>query len=265
MPRPDAITPVMSPDQSRRASILVVRDDDARLESKESRDARLRLEREKAAVRAENLKRSLAELNGFSTDMTKRLDDTYYSVLEKMSTLQNTVTALKDLAESSREICEGFDKDSRELADEIVGQLVAVGHFDEQQTRIAGLQNRIHDGRAKVQTLTSRVDAVRERIESWERADRAWQERTRKRLKIIWSVTSVVTILIIALAVGVHYTSYGLDSDGQDELRNTAAPEWLSESNFSRQSTDRADVGGRALFWKTPLRDGERLRAFDEL
>jgi len=212
-----------------------------------------------------NLKRSLAELNGFSTNMTKRLDDTYYAVLEKMSTLQNTVTALKDLAESSREICDGFDKDSRELADDIVGQLVAVGQFDEQQTRIAGLQNRISEGRAKVQTLTGRVDVIRERIESWERADKAWQERTRKRLKIIWSVTSVVAILIIALAIGVHYSSARLDSTDQDELRNTAAAEWLSESNYSRQSSESGESGGRALFWKTPLRDGERLRAFDEL
>ncbi|UNI14528.1 hypothetical protein JDV02_001146 [Purpureocillium takamizusanense] len=197
--------------------------------------------------------------------MTKRLDDTYYAVLEKMSTLQTTVTALKDLAESSREICDGFDKDSRELADDIVGQLVAVGQFDEQQTRIVGLQNRISDGRARVQTLTSRVDAVRERIESWERADKAWQERTRKRLKIIWSVTSIVGILIIALALGVHYSSVRLNSADQGELRDTAAPEWLSESNYTRQSSESGGSGGRALFWKTPLHDGERLRAFDEL
>lgn len=210
------------------------------------------------------LKQALADLNTFSTNMTKRLDDTYYSVLEKMSTLQNTVMAMKDLAETSRELCETFDKDSRDLESDITGQLTAVGHFDDQQTRISGLQSRIHEGRAKIQSLTGRVDVVRERIESWERADRAWQERTRKRLKIIWSATSVVTILIIALAVAVNYTSTGLGGIDGDSSE-AASLGSLNMSNQPRPSTEDGGETGRALLWKTPLDDGEQLRAFDEL
>ncbi|POR32659.1 Uncharacterized protein TPAR_07162 [Tolypocladium paradoxum] len=264
MPRSEATTPLLRLDQSRGASVPVSMDDDGKHETKESREARLRLEQEKASIRADGLKQSLVDLNTFSTDMTKRLDDTYYSVLEKMSTLQNIVMAMKDLADTSRELCETFDKASRDLESDITGQLIAVGRFDDQQTRISGLQSRIHEGRAKIQSLTSRVDVVRERIEGWERADRAWQERTRKRLKIIWSATSIVTILIIALAVGVNYSS--TDLDGMDgDPSEAASLGWLNMSNQSRPSTEDGGETGRALLWKTPLTDGEQLRVFDEL
>lgn len=53
MPLSGDATPYLSPDQSRRASVHVYRDDDAKLETRESREARLRLEQEKAAIRAE--------------------------------------------------------------------------------------------------------------------------------------------------------------------------------------------------------------------
>ncbi|PNY25503.1 Uncharacterized protein TCAP_04554 [Tolypocladium capitatum] len=264
MPRSEAATPFLIPDQSRRASVLVSKDDDGKLETKEGREARLRLEQQKASIRADGLKQSLVDLNTFSTNMTKRLDNTYYAVLEKMSTLQNTVMAMKDLAETSRELCETFDKDSRDLESDIAGQLTAVGHFDDQQTRIAGLQSRIREGRVRIQSLTSRVDVVRGRVESWERADRAWQERTRKRLKIIWSVTSVMTILIIALALGANHTSTGLDGIDGDSSE-AASLGRLNMSNQSRPSTEDGGETGRALLWKTPLTDGEQLRVFDEL
>lgn len=204
------------------------------------------------------------DLNSFSTTMTKRLDDTYYAVLEKMSTLQNTVIALKDLAENSHDICESFDKDSRDLESDIICQLSAAGHFEEQQRRISSLQKRIHRGRDKIQTLSSRVDVVQKRVERWEQADRRWQEKTRKRLKIIWSVTTVLALIFIAFIVGINYARV----DGEGGLRWNASmspniPAWLNTS--SSRHGEHAEESGRMLLWKAPLRDGEQLRAFDEL
>jgi hypothetical protein len=211
------------------------------------------------------LKRSLVDLNTFSTTTSKRLDDTYFGVLEKMSTLQNTVAALKDLAETSRELHETFDKGARGLESNIVSRLGAIGRFEKQQQRIQSLQGRIHGGRSKIQALSERVDVVRERMEGWEKADKQWRERTRKRLRVIWTVMSVVFLVVMCLLVGVRYTS----GQGWDhELvpaggRRAVPPELLNGSNIQEDNDD--DRSTRTLPWGKRGDDGERLRAFDEL
>lgn len=212
------------------------------------------------------LKQSLVDLNTFSTSTTRRLDETYYAVLEKMSGLQNTVTALKDLAETSRDIYGSFERDSQGLEHDIVTQLSAVGQFNEQQGTIESLQSRITSGRQKIQSLSQRVDTVRERIEGWERGDAEWQEMTRKRLKLIWTVMVVITVAMILLFLGVKFT--GEDAD----LAPWSAPEMatslMGSPNVSEFALPPGEEDGgtdRTLVWRTPLDNGERLRAFDEL
>jgi hypothetical protein len=151
------------------------------------------------------MKKSLAELSTFSNATTRRLDDTYYSVLEKVDMLQHTIVALKELAGMSQETSRQFERDSEEIVGEMTTQLEAFGGFGEQERRIQALTARIHGGRDKVKALSERVDVVRERIEAWERADREWQERTRRRLKAIWVVTSVLLALLLVLLVVAQY------------------------------------------------------------
>ncbi|KAI1082809.1 hypothetical protein F5B20DRAFT_530477 [Whalleya microplaca] len=170
-------------------------------------EERLRVEKEKAVARIAGLRKSLADLHTFSIATTTRLDDTYHAVLTNLGTLQATVVALKELAGMSQEVNESFKTESQGLASEIDAQVNAFGQFDDQQKRIEELQGRIYAGRGKVQTLSKRVDVVRERIEGWERADREWQERTRKRLKLIWIITSMIVFSLMLLFVGVQYAS----------------------------------------------------------
>lgn len=194
--------------------------------------------------------------------MTRRLDETYYAVLEKMSTLQNTVVALKDLAENSHDICETFDKETRDLENDIIRQLSTAGHFEEQQRRISSLQSRLRKGRGQIDGLAARVDTVRQRVERWERADREWQEKTRKRLKIIWSVMSVILLAVLALVIGINYATDS--SEPRPDWRRATSPNippWLGESNSSLSGAET----GRMRLWKAPTGDAEELRLFDEL
>ncbi|KAI2629794.1 hypothetical protein GGR54DRAFT_279478 [Hypoxylon sp. NC1633] len=167
----------------------------------------LREQKEKSASRIAGLRKSLVELSTSSTATTRRLDDTYYAVLEKLSMLQSTIVALKELASMSQELNANFKEESQGLVSELEQQADSFGQFDDQQKRIEELQGRIHTGRDKVDTLSKRVDIVRERIESWERADMEWQERTRRRLKIIWIITSVVVFSLVLLFIGAQYAS----------------------------------------------------------
>lgn len=187
-----------------------------------------------------------------------------------MSALQNTINALRDLAENSRGIYGALEKDSGELEGDIGGQLDALGRFDEQQGQIEGLQSRIHDGRAKVQALSARIDVVQERIESWERADQHWQDRTRRRLKYIWMVMLIASLAIFVLFLSFRYRTSESPVTGLDEIVAIAADirkhGQPNGSGFTPPVHD--DDGGQVrepLLWTRPIRPDDRLRGLDEL
>ncbi|KAI1382129.1 hypothetical protein F4677DRAFT_400974 [Hypoxylon crocopeplum] len=236
-----------------------------------NQDELLREQKEKAASRIAGLRKSLLELNTFSTTTTRRLDDTYYAVLEKLSMLQSTIVALRELAGMSQELDESIKAESQGLVAELEQQVDSFGQFDDQQQRIEELQGRIHTGRNKVEALSKRVDAVRHRIESWERADMDWQERTRRRLKIIWIITSVVVFSLVLVFVGAQYTP---SSEGISALTNLSSGSGLGEPDMSEVSGNRSqgvtamvDEVREALIRRRGdgPPDNDVFRAFDEL
>jgi hypothetical protein len=187
------------------------------------------------------LQRSLAELESFANTTTKQLDDTYYSFLEKLSALQNTIAALKELSDQSRQLNSSFGAEADDLVTDTNSQLDTFGQFEDQQNRIESLQGRIQAGRELIGSLSERVDAVSGRIESWERADWEWQEKTRKRLKTFWVVTSVIVFLILSVFIGSQYAPEGLEetttriaSDGLNTLRRAVGPSEVLISTDSR-------------------------------
>ncbi|OTA82811.1 hypothetical protein M434DRAFT_84437 [Hypoxylon sp. CO27-5] len=231
----------------------------------------LQEQKEKVASRIAGLRKSLMELSAASTTTTRRLDETYYAVLEKLSMLQNTVVALKELADMSQELNENFKAESKALVSELEQQADSFGQFDDQQKRIEELQGRIHAGRGKVEALSQRVDIVRERIEDWERADMEWQERTRRRLKIIWIITSVVIFSLILLFVGSQYTPSSEDTS--TSATTTSSNEYgkpdISEMTGNQSQTVAVMVNEvrRAVSTRRggqPAQD-DVIRAFDEL
>ena len=204
---------------------------------------------------------------------TKRFDDTYYSVLEKLSSLQNTINALKDLAESSTDMCHTFDKNSQGLEHEIVTKLQAVGYFGDQQTKIERLQGRITTGRESMRALSKRVDLVKDRIEGWDKADRDWQERTRRRLMMMWAGMFGVALLLAALFLGIKYAvGEGTSNDGVAQLSKlaqsmkdiTIEASGNASGSHAPESTRLTGLNDTIL-WKTPPTDDGPLRALDEL
>ncbi|EFX02479.1 hypothetical protein CMQ_5840 [Grosmannia clavigera kw1407] len=188
---------------------------------------RLQHDQDRAAARL--LQATLADLDGLSTSTGQRLDAVYGSVLSRLSILQGTVQALRSLAISARTTNIHFRAEARSLADEVEQQLA---HFEgsgggagegsagsaaaattgttpatsgplpsDQQRRLEQLHARVLAGRKAVEVLGGRVDVIRERVERWERADLAWQERTRTRLKVLWAIVSGVVLALVVLLV----------------------------------------------------------------
>ncbi|TVY47213.1 hypothetical protein LCER1_G007701 [Lachnellula cervina] len=197
--------PNESRDVSRRTSILEVPVPYEGEKRREVGDKEVEEEREKGVVRATELRNALISLNTLSNNTTRRLDNTYYNVLEKLSMLQNTISSLKELAGMTKALNSEFKTESEEIVSDIRMQIDSFEGFESQESKIAGLQARIVQGREKITVLGGRVDVVRERVEGWEKAELEWQEKTRKRLRVLWIVMSVVAVLVVALVV-LRYT-----------------------------------------------------------
>ncbi|KAK1985354.1 hypothetical protein LZ30DRAFT_708738 [Colletotrichum cereale] len=275
MTRSEHVTPSRSPDSSRRTSALVGPmvggGENPALVTPPGRTRKvdkvavLLEEKNRTASRVTGLKNSLVELSGFSTATTRRLDETYYSVLEKKSMLQGTIAAIQELAVASRQLTSEFEEQAEEMARDVAAQLDQFGQFGEQEARIGSLQGRVETGRARIQGLSGRVDAVRRRIEGWENADREWQEKTRKRLRTMWIVMSVLFAVLIVLFVGAHYLGGGADFGGGTGLKGLE-----KGLNGSAGTPGKKGTRERPLppLWED--RNGreeeeDRLRVFDEL
>jgi hypothetical protein len=223
------------------------------------------------------LKKSLADLSEFSTATMRRLDDTYFAVLEKMSVLQTTILGLKELAIMSQNVNKTLKKESHGVVEEVTDQLDTFGNFESHERRIENLQGRIQVGRAKIKTLSERVDVVRQRVEGWERADRDWQERTRKRMKAIWIVISCVFFAMLLLYVSAQYTSPILQASSPSDyitpssglnITNSGATDSRELMNDTADNADNADTADTAVprLWKEKREATEdRLHIFDEL
>ncbi|KAH8674542.1 hypothetical protein BGZ60DRAFT_404234 [Tricladium varicosporioides] len=271
----EGTTPIPSGDVSRRTSVLGVSRDDEEKEKERRvvREGQVAAERERGAQRALELRNATLDLNTLSNNTTRRLDMTYYSVLEKLSFLQNTLSSMKELAQMSKNLNEEFHDESEGVVADVTRHLEGFDQFQQQERRISSLADRVKQGREKINTLAGRVNIVRERVEGWERANAEWQDRTRKRLKTLWVIMSVMAGVFAALAL-VRY------APARSMIQDTVNDTNITTKNFSGKTPDFDQI--RNETWKLKrkstetldglldkggvrLDDDPRLRLFDEL
>lgn len=191
--------------------------------------------------------------------MTKQLDDSYYSVLEKMSALKGLLTDMSSLAGEMVQFGDNFDKQTRDLESEIIRSLSVAGQWEEQQRRIVSLQKRLHASRDRKAQLTARVVNLQRSIERWHAADTLWQEKLRRRLGIISVILAVVSVVLLGIGQ-LNKTVHGGVT-----WRATMTPTWFNISSRIAMGEESRNKSRRNLLWKKSERDAEQLRAFDEL
>lgn len=214
------------------------------------------------------LKKSFVDLTAFSASTNRRLDETYYGVLEKLASLQKTIVSLKELASASVSTNDNFVAESRSFLAEAQARLDAFGQFDEQEKHVQALEARVHKGRDRIEALSTRVDVVRQKVERWERADREWQERTRRRLKSIWGVVLGLALVLLLFYFGAKL--YGPElGEVAGGLKNEAMLA-KTKLEFGSKGSPATTHGGERMgldstsYGTAEVRD-EALRVLDEL
>jgi len=122
-----------------------------------------------------DLRIALQSLSEQSLQTSRRLDDTYYTILEKASVLRQTIGTLQELSSLTRELHENFESDTTELIDDVEGQVEAFDGFKTQQEQVSVLEDRIKVGREKADALTARLAQAQERVDAKAKSEAEWQ------------------------------------------------------------------------------------------
>lgn len=134
--------------------------------------------------------------------MTRRLDYTYYNLLEKITALNSTIGLFQELSDSASNLLNDFERETAGLDQEIRKQINDLKGFQPQIQKADALDERMKKGRQRVEELGKRLEAVRQQIDSWEERETKWQTRISRRLRIFWGIVcSAFLVLVLALVV----------------------------------------------------------------
>lgn len=188
------------------------------------------------------LQKRLAAVNKTSVDITRRLDYTYYNLLEKVGHLVALVRSFHSLSSQTQELTDTFNREASTVEEQISAKIqVFKTTFDERQGLVRALEERSSRATAQARELGVRLEAARQRVEAWEKKD--GEERRRRSwlwMSLFWSVVVVVVAILVAVSLG---------SSWEDEERKERQP---FSKHQHRQSTpaifgtpDRSSRSGR--------------------
>ncbi|KAJ6140730.1 hypothetical protein N7497_011623 [Penicillium chrysogenum] len=150
----------------------------------------------------EYLRSALTSIGTLATDVTRRLDYTYYNLLEKITALNSTISSFQDLSDSASTLLNDFEHETADLDQDIRKQLNDLKGFEPQIQKADALEQRMKAGRQRVEELGKRLETVRHEIDNWEQRETEWQTRTSRRLRIFWGIViSALLVLVLALVL----------------------------------------------------------------
>jgi hypothetical protein len=182
-----------------------------------------------------DLKSALKSLSDQSLKTSRRLDDTYYSILEKVSVLRQTIGSLQELSGLTKELRENFESDTKELVEDVQGQYDGFDNFENQEHQIVVLEDRIQTSKKKADSLTDRLSKAKERVDARAQAELEWAAKNSRksiligvyymyadmllgRTRIFWSILGSIVALIFAAVLFHHLRPVYVTHDTQPTL-----------------------------------------------
>ncbi|KAF1813638.1 hypothetical protein P152DRAFT_457017 [Eremomyces bilateralis CBS 781.70] len=158
-------------------------------------------EKQRNAIREEELYESYQTLMDTSLDAIQELDSIHYSILEKFSTIQSTMGSIQELVSMKVQLHHEFDIDSNALQEEINTQAENLGDFQQQRKDITELSGRLDSSKRKADSLKQRLYQTKRRIERREQSEVQWQANVSRRLKIFWGSLGAIVAIMLALSL----------------------------------------------------------------
>ncbi|KAJ4406734.1 hypothetical protein N0V91_004424 [Didymella pomorum] len=230
-------------------------------------------EAKRVEARERDLRTALRTLSDQSLRTSRRLDDTYYSILEKVSTLRQTIGTLQELSGLTKELHNNFEADSQDLLDDVKGQFENSDNFDAQQKQVAALEERVRAGKEKADALTARLAEAKERVDKRAASEAEWEASTNRWWQwfggIVVSMISLILILVILhhlkpTHVDMH-PKPALSPAVEAKIREAPIPK-MAKEDILELATSVPTVRLQTSFAKSSAGlDDQLLRKFDEL
>lgn len=217
---------------------------------------------------ARYLRSALTSIGTLATDATRRLDYTYYNLLEKITALNSTISSFQELSDSASTLLNDFERETTGLDQDIRKQINDLQGFQPQVEKADALEQRMKAGQQRVEELGKRLETVRHEIDSWERRETEWQTKTTRRLRIWGIVLGAVVVLVLALAFQQNHMNRNAFRDPQRaQLMDSVSPVGSGTGagpTFPPILADRRQSLARAGPTPTPTMY-DPLRVLDEL
>lgn len=149
----------------------------------------------------EHLRSALSTVGTLATDITRRLDYTYYSLLEKVAALTSTFASFQELSDSASTIFDDIERETSVLDGDIRRQIADLKDFQPQMRKIERLEERMRSGKKKADALGKRLEAIRNRIDLWEEKEVEWQTRVGRRLRVFWVIVALSVLVFLVVLI----------------------------------------------------------------
>ncbi|KAF1932256.1 uncharacterized protein M421DRAFT_416977 [Didymella exigua CBS 183.55] len=233
------------------------------------------IERESRRVEAREryLRTALQTLSDQSLRTSRRLDDTYYSILEKVSTLRQTIGTMQELSGLTKELHINFEADSKHLLDDVRSQFENSDNFDAQQKQVAVLEERVRAGKEKADALTARLAEAKKRVDERARSEAEWEASTNRWWQWFGGIVASIVSLIVILVVLHHLKPTHVDMNPKPmldpavaaKIREAPIPR-MAKDNILELATSVSTVSlQRPSAQSSAGLDDRLLRRFDEL
>lgn len=240
------------------------------------------------------LRSSLQTLSEHSLKASRRLDDTYYSILEKVSLLRQNIGNLQELSTLTKELHETFQSDTRDLADDVAAQIDAFSNFEPQEEQLEKLESRIRVGKEKSAILNDKLMEARKRVEARAKIEAEWEAKTKSmyystkfcsiwkpiltflagRRRVLFGIFSIfIGLIVVAMLIqqfkpiqSASNTRVSVAAVAQSRLKSSSIPDPVKQV-LMRQSPLRSSsyASSTPLPSSPPIGEDQGLRIFDEL
>jgi DNA repair exonuclease SbcCD ATPase subunit len=160
------------------------------------------VERRQAELEAaqEELRSRLADVGRQSGEIGRHLEYTFYSLLEKLSSLVGTIHSFQSLSKQSRQLIANFEERTGELHGDVRKRVERLrGGFEGGEERVQGLEERCERAGKKAKELQTRLVNVRTIVENWEereeQAARTWWR--------VWGAMFWGSVVLCSLVLGI--------------------------------------------------------------
>ena len=131
----------------------------------------------------------------------RRLDYTYYNLLEKVSDLDSSIASLQDLLDSTRALASEFQRESSDLDLEIRRQLDDFKGFASQAEQVHALEERMKSGMKKAEVLGNRLRTTGDELDELEKKNLGLQSRVTQRFRMFWTAVAFGVLSLVVVMV----------------------------------------------------------------